>query len=274
MLNLLTECSSRDFSLKLSFCAKTTKNNKEYCIKQTQILHTNSQKWHDTVVDKRLFIYSVKLRFHHYLIVFAWMEACVHSNKVISNYFLLVTSGQIFSSNKNVSEMLRTINSLTRFILLVSFYIPWKHQKTFSDVLGAYRERPAAWNGLLTNIPYNIETSQFICCACNWLVSTWWLIINVLTGSWNQNFTLVFCTFFLISRKKNILVLQSFDHFPRSFEFGLSDVILLWFGVSDVMLWWFGRCKCCQFMVIREYDFTWLKAPYTYSELHNFVKND
>ena len=45
-----------------------------------------------------------------------------------------------------LSLALSTFGSLTHFILLVSFYTPWKHQ---SDVLRGYKKRPLAWNGLI-----------------------------------------------------------------------------------------------------------------------------
>ena len=40
-------------------------------------------------------------------------------------------------------------SSWTYFVLLVSFYTPWKHQKNwFSDVFREYRRTQARWNGL------------------------------------------------------------------------------------------------------------------------------
>ena len=61
---------------------------------------------------------------------------------------------------------------LTHFMSLVSFYTPWKHQKTrgflmfsgrFSDVFREYSKRPMAWNGLygLTNVNYWGSVSEF-----------------------------------------------------------------------------------------------------------------
>ena len=43
------------------------------------------------------------------------------------------------------------VNGLTNFTPLISFYTPWKHQRTFGFLFsGGYGKRPVVWNGLKT----------------------------------------------------------------------------------------------------------------------------
>ena len=49
---------------------------------------------------------------------------------------------------------------------LVSFYTPWKHQKTcFSDLFRGYRKRPVTWNGLTLYAKYQKVVSNPTGCA-------------------------------------------------------------------------------------------------------------
>ena len=56
---------------------------------------------------------------------------------------------------RTVEQIWRTLQHVTLFMPLVSFYTPWKHQKTrdqrFYDVFRGYRKRTVAWHELIHN---------------------------------------------------------------------------------------------------------------------------
>ena len=75
------------------------------------------------------------------------------SNFLINSYSFMKNMLQFISKKEylskwNLNKIIQSLH-LTHSIPLVSFYIPWKHQKP--DVFWyfqVYRKRPVAWNGL------------------------------------------------------------------------------------------------------------------------------
>ena len=112
----------------------------------------SSSKWRGYSPTSRVF-YPL---FQHIKNTNSWILEFQKETKLMrykSSKIFRITLSSATGFNINLVRMFKYIyisfyNILTHFITLVSFYTPWKHQKTFSDVFRGYRKTPVSCNQL------------------------------------------------------------------------------------------------------------------------------